>query len=72
MYIHMIGAVFRLKQRSSTSTSGLGYTVNRHKENKSNFNYSTPFEVILHGAQSGAVKSTKRLTAIRKRQKGKG
>ena len=29
----MIGAVIRLKQRSSTSTSGLGYTVNRHKEN---------------------------------------
>ena len=72
MYIHIICAVFRLKQHSSTSTSGLGYTVNRHKENYSNFNYSIRSEVILHGAQRGAVKSTKRLKAIRKRQKGKG
>ena len=51
MYIYIICAVFRLKLHSSTSTSRLRYTVNRHKENKSNFNYSIRFEVILQPLQ---------------------
>ena len=55
MYIHIICAFFRLKEHSSTSTLGLGCTVNRHKRILKQFQSQYTTRSYLHGAQRGAV-----------------